>query len=620
MSRSGARLALLIALGAPHAAAAAPTPAAVDPVDAVLKGPCRSSRGVMLVTSPRRPTPGSPLRIIAVSERPIAGATLLAKTPTGRLKLTALARGGPPYWWFAQLDRPGSGSYRFVLVDAAGQRRGCDRTRVRRPRQEVKPSAESWWKTGDRSWHRRRENLYSAWIEKLFDAPADQRPTWSPLHALLRDPSRNFLHNHLGASEDGPKAKAAVVVKPDCADFPYYLRAYFAWKLRLPFGYRQCSRGSTRRPPRCTELKTNLEPPPTTSGSTPAERFSFFLRRRVSYVHSGAGGTAGDDDQADLYPLALTRSAIRPGTIYVDTAGHLMVVARWFPQQGDRSGQLFVVESQPDLTVGRKRFWRGAMLFTPRPKGAAGGFKAFRPLIAKEGQIVALTNKEIREDRGYRSYSTKQYRIGKDDFYEHVDRLINPKPLSPVSAYRAQLAALFELVQKRKDSVATGETYVKGSGFKRVKMPTGPRIFQTTGPWEDYSTPSRDFRLLIAVDQVLGFPARVTKHPDRFALPAGRTPAQVTRELEALLKRLAPTKKISYIRSDGSLWSLSLAEVMARRKGLEMGYNPNDCIEIRWAAEGKELSTCDRHAPAEQRQRMSTYRGWFATRTRPPLR
>ena len=33
-------------------------------------------------------------------------------------------------------------------------------------------------------------------------------------------------------------------------------------------------------------------------------------------------------------------------------------------------------------------------------------------------------------------------------------------------------------------------------------MPDGPAIFETTGAWEDFATPSRDLRLLIAMDVV----------------------------------------------------------------------------------------------------------------------
>src|SRR5262249_16388005 len=50
-------------------------------------------------------------------------------------------------------------------------------------------------------------------------------------------------------------------------------------------------------------------------------------------------------------------------------------------------------------------------------------------------------------------------------------------------------------------------------------MPDGAAIFETSGAWEDFSTPSRDLRLLIAIDVVLGFPDRVARRPERYAMP-----------------------------------------------------------------------------------------------------
>src|SRR5262249_34104321 len=97
------------------------------------------------------------------------------------------------------------------------------------------------------TWNRTTENLYSAWVEKLFDAPLDASLSWKALHEVLRDSSRNFLHNHLGLNED----KMGIVIRPDCADFPYFLRAYFAFKMGLPFGYTKCTRGGGGQPPRC---------------------------------------------------------------------------------------------------------------------------------------------------------------------------------------------------------------------------------------------------------------------------------------------------------------------------------------------------------------------------------
>ena len=60
--------------------------------------------------------------------------------------------------------------------------------------------------------------------------------------------------------------------------------------------------------------------------------------------------------------------------------------------------------------------------------------------------------------------------------------------------------------------------------------------------------------------------------------------------------------------------------VVDRSVDLEMAYNPNDCVELRWGAPAKsdEATTCKRYAPAAQREKMSKYRAWFHERRRPP--
>ena len=43
------------------------------------------------------------------------------------------------------------------------------------------------------AWTRETENLYAAWIEKLFDAPLDEELSWKSMDKVLHDPSRNIL-------------------------------------------------------------------------------------------------------------------------------------------------------------------------------------------------------------------------------------------------------------------------------------------------------------------------------------------------------------------------------------------------------------------------------------------
>ena len=70
-------------------------------------------------------------------------------------------------------------------------------------------------------------------------------------------------------------------------------------------------------------------------GSGALERFRGFLRVLANRVHSGSARTALDDEETDFYPVALTRRALRPGTIYADPYGHVLMVVSWAPQTAD---------------------------------------------------------------------------------------------------------------------------------------------------------------------------------------------------------------------------------------------------------------------------------------------
>jgi hypothetical protein len=174
-------------------------------------------------------------------------------------------------------------------------------------------------------------------------------------------------------------------------------------------------------------------------------------------------------------------------------------------------------------------------------------------------------------------------------------------------------------VKVRVTSVENGRKF-QASGRGNAEMPDGPAIFETSGAWEDFSTPARDLRLLIALDVVRNFPDRVARRPERYAMPKDKSVADVKAQLEAVLASELAERKFSYTRTDGSSWTLALKDMMDRASALEMAYNPNDCVELRWGAPDKsqESATCARHAPTGQRAKMAEYRAWFHERRRPP--
>jgi len=342
--------------------------------------------------------------------------------------------------------------------------------------------------------------------------------------------------------------------------------------------------------------------------------FGEYLRDVGDVVHTGA--VRAGDDNADFYTVPLTQQALRPGTVYADPYGHVLMVVRRVSEANGTPGVFLAVDAEPDGSITRKRFWRGNFLFVHEPSLGSPGFKHFRPIMReKSGSLRRLSNAEIRKNQQYGDFSLEQSQMPAEDFYDRMDDVMSPGPLDPLRAMTDAITSLTEQVKTRVTSVENGRKYqAKQTGD--TGMPDGASIFETTGAWEDYSTPARDFRLLIAIDVVRGFPDRFARRSDRYAIPTGKSVAGMKTELQGVLDSELASRKISYTRSDGSQWTLSVKDVVDRAADFEMAYNPNDCVELRWGApgSGEEASTCKRHAPQAQRAKMSEYRAWFRER------
>jgi hypothetical protein len=628
-------------------------------------GSCGDAAGLTVLPLPMAPWKGMPLRVMVVTEKSLQG-TLSLIAPDGKVAAKSPDRhGSTPYSWFAEVAEPAAGTWHATLAldqpTAECSTITHDITVSASKPPPVSIPAGSIWQVRN-SWNSTTELLFSAWIEKLFDAPPDQDLNWKVWSEVLQDRSRNLLFNYLGRGEDNARSG----LRPDCADFVYFLRAYFAYKMGLPFGYSNCSRGGggapkcyqwfdvehpeLTRPPPPPELETAsaspvAAPPEPTPGllrlfgrqqsadaaaSPPAAaapepkpkpkrptNFGEYLRDVGDVVHTGAVRVAGADDNTDFYTVALTPQSLRPGTVYGDPYGHVLMLVHLVPESDGKPGVFLAVDAEPDGSITRKRFWRGNFLFVHDPSLGTSGFKRFRPIMReKNGPLRRLANAEIAKNPNYGDFSLDESQINMEEFYDRMDDVMSPDPLDPVKAMTDAIASLNEQVRTRVTSVENGRKYQEKQPAE-VAMPNGASIFQAAGAWEDYSTPARDFRLLIAIDVVRGFPDRVLRRAQRYAMPSGKSPEEVKSELQGVLASELASRKISYTRSDGSQWTLSLKDVLDRTMDFEMAYNPNDCPELRWAApeNSQEAATCKRRAPQAQKAKMSSdYRNWFRER------
>ena len=568
-----------------------------------------------LLLSPKSLKPGDTLRVLASFETAFRELRISVIGPAGPLlQLKARRGGGPPFWQAAEFRVGPQGRY-TVAVTKDGRNAGSAALDVPSSELRTKKTRGVW--DNERGWTRLEENLYSAWLEALF-LGTDERSSWPSLHEAVDDPERNLLFDHLGLGEDDPGGRNRVEMTPDCADNPFYLRAYFAWKMGLPFGFYECSWGTLAAMPRGLRWWTNDSLGG--GGGNPAQAFARMLPVVKNTVHAGNGRMEFKSDQSDYYPLPLARKDLRPGAVFADPYGHTLTIVRWVPQTGKSPGLLLAVDAQPDGTIGIKRFWEGNFLFNTREVVGEPGFKAFRPIVLEGGRPRLLTNEEIKRGPDYGNYSLEQEKMSAGAFYAAMEKLINPDPLDAESAFRDMFRAFHEQLIVRVESVAVGENYMKTHPGAVIPMPAGgSAVFQTTGQWEDFSTPNRDLRLLIGIDTILEFPDKVAKNPKAFGIPEKKAPEAVRDEMLAFEKKWAAELTITYIRSDGKPQALTLGDVFERQEALEMGYNPNDCIETRWGApEGSaERAACRRRAPAYQVERMKAMRVWLHRRLHP---
>lgn len=569
---------------------------------------------VAVLVSPENPRPGQMFRVMVTGGKDIRKAEVKVSSPSGEIKSEKSKSGdGLPYWQIAEFKAGSEGKY-HVSVDG-NSAASFDFHVTSKPSQS---SSNAVW-NAKHGWNSKAEALYSAWINALFQ-DSNESASWKALNEATENKENNFLHNYLSLGEDDASGKNKVLMTPDCADNPFYLRAYFSWKLGLPFGYHECDRGYLGKAPHTGRWITNET---IISKTNPTQKFNTFARMIMNGVHSGTARTAFADESSDYYPVPLTHAALRPGVVFADPYGHTLILVRTIPQTSDSPGVLLAVDAQPDKTVAIKRFWKGNFLFNTNEKEVIGepGFKAFRPIVENNGKLRLLKSNEINANSELVPFSLQQKGMESDKFYHSMERVINPKPMDPEMALLDLINALNEQLNVRVNSVGNGEEYMKSHPGTVVSMPGGTSgVFQAGGQWEDFSTPNRDLRLLIAMDAVQDFPNKIIRSPEDYKLAMLQSPEKAKKNLEELLAKKTNELSITYTRSNGSKQTLTIAEILKRKDAFEMAYNPNDGPEIRWGAPEKseERSTCKRHVPANQLATMNKVRVWFQKRLHPP--
>ncbi len=423
------------------------------------------------------------------------------------------------------------------------------------------PMAEAW-PLAER-WSPRVEEDYARFVAHFGQAVRDRRCT--RVDRCLRDPSVNLLYD--------PVTDARLRLNVDCADLPYVLRGYFAFKRRLPFGFVSFVRGTYSANARYVLGVRPIAWRSWRQYETPRAA----IRAAVDTVWTLMYRTPPETERSDYYPVEIRRGALRPGSIYYDPNGHVLVVS-----EVRDDGQVYLIDGHPDGSLTWKRFGAAFALGTRR---LGGGFKNHRPLrIDAAGALEWVPNAELTDrDDGVQWDRNQWVMNGRAVTYPEWVRsrlARDGATIDPVVDFREQVQALCRDVADRVVAV----DLALASGIHRQHHPgvLPWNIYGTTGPWETWSTPSRDARLKTSVQEIAqGLDALPPDAPLRASLRA-----------VWLEETARPACAFQYTNSAGSVVHLSFSDVLDRL--FDLSFDPYHCPELRWGApEGSaERATC----------------------------
>ena len=411
----------------------------------------------------------------------------------------------------------------------------------------------------------------------------------------------------------------------DCAKFPYLLRGYYAWKNGLPFGYVDglSGEGGDLRFTKTANRATSRHELIDRGGGIDAPAA---LRQMLDTVFSGTYRTDASERRgvlSDFYAPALQPGSIHPGSLVYDVNGHVGIV--W---KVDADGRIYYMDSHPDFTVTRSVY--GAQ-FGQSPLRLGGGLKNWRPfkLVGYHrdeaghllgGHLAYAENDQI-DDFSLVQYVGTEPNPTKDvkkarffyngqelGFYEYIRVAVSGGRMdfNPVYELKATMATLCNDLNDRAQYVNLDIS--DGIAVKPHPERLPDNIYGSDNvEWETYSTPSRDARIKAAFVQFYKDLAEMID------LWVKRDPRLVydghilKQDLAAAYEQASQACTITYLSTDKHPVAMTFDDMVHRL--FKLSFDPYNCIELRWGAEGDERDSCPdakvkrRWYEAEQRLR-----------------
>lgn len=476
-------------------------------------------------------------------------------------------------------------------------------------------------------WTEEDENVFGMFVQQMGEAVKAGK--CSTVKGCMKSQTANmFIHT------DAP----GLIMYSDCADFPYFARAYVAQKLELPFGIvaglellkAPVASEANREDDLAESLQNGrLDNSPygnvaTSRGGNNIPAKAGQGRHIEQYLESifdvvstrtfRVGPMNPSRVTLDTYPVKMNKDGIKVGTI-IHSTGHIGLVF-----DVDRNGTIHFIDAHPDGSLTYKII-KPSTLDRSRPEHGLG-FYRFRNMRAVGGQqtydgeiygarVVPESNEEL---IAAGKYSLEQYfginsmvaptssvspvawksAFNSTGFFDYLGQNLRGQGVW-IEADEAVVRLMDSLCTEMQQRVKDVEVAIN-AGTHRLPHPNAlpVNIFSTDDQtWEQQSSPGRDGRMRASVNDI----ARAATN--QWSLVKGKGTGVRFRggnnvayrdTLRRELREMDNKCQVTYVKSDGRRQTLRFSDVLLRLN--KMSFDPYHCAEKRWGASGEELASC----------------------------
>lgn len=434
----------------------------------------------------------------------------------------------------------------------------------------------------------------------------------------------------------------------DCADLPYYLRGYFAYKNHLPFSFVgkfqsvpltdlqiksnaariQKLRDVGKEKEALAQEAIDADIRYSQNGNMPVSQLNtpntLGARRDFSGINGGIKSAINDAISTgsfrmldgDLYASKVSAEFIRPGTVVYGVKGHAAVVYDIKP-----NGEILVMDAHPGNSITHKGWMDDEFILDSSKHG--GMFRNWRPIkvtnpkLGKSminGQVVqAILSGQLvqAKDEELPGYSLEQY--DSNNFVNNGKKITMREWSSlRISAGRYRFDPLADMIDRTnilcedfKGRISDVEKAMT-NGITKLSLAQYPNnIYGAEGDWETYSSPSSDLRRRTGVLGLIEMSRDAVKRITEKDPMVSYKGSNIRSDLIAAFKNTARNCIIIYKNTLGAPVSLNLID-LSKRAGL-FSFDPYMCPEARWGASGDESKTCTDSAEKRETYRLTQF-------------